>query len=158
MAVRSAVPFCLRSLTFALRSLTAVSQRSTRLPHGSAISEGRRQGYLFPELVLTAGLRTGTTVLAAAASLAKRCSRSRAVFTRVASSCSIYSFQAAAPCRACSSLRKCLLALRTAALSCSAMSGSPYAPKFRLPVLPQSERASRSDGPEARPLALQAHP
>src|SRR5882757_2667457 len=135
MAVRSAAPF------WCLRPLTAGSQRLPRLPHGkcSAISEDRRQDYLFPELVLTACLRAGTAVLAAAASLAKRCARSRAVFRRVASSCSTYSFQAAAPCRACSSLRKCLLALRTAALSCSAMLGSPYAPQE---ILRQSENSA----------------
>src|SRR5262245_23099413 len=77
--------------------------------------------YRFAELVLTAGLRTGTVAVSAAASLARRCARNRAVFRRVASSFSIYSFQAAAPAFACSSLRKSLLALRTAALSCSAI-------------------------------------
>src|SRR5262249_40723003 len=99
--------------------------------------------YRFASLVLTAGLRSGASALPAAASLAKRCARNRAVFRRVASSFSIYSFQAAAPAFACSSLRKCLLALRTAALSCSAMSGSfcPQAPH----ILHSNEKASRSD-------------
>src|SRR5262249_1313472 len=81
--------------------------------------------YFFADLVRAVCFRTGASVPAAAASLARRSARSRAVLTRVASSCSMYSFQAAAPAFACSSLRKSLLALRTAALSCSAILGSP---------------------------------
>src|SRR4029453_9111915 len=103
-------------------------------PHGEDY-----RSYRFAKLVLTAGLRKGAGALTAAASLARRCARNRAVFRRVASSFSICSFQAAAPAFACSSLRKCLLALRTAALSCSAILGSPSGPQ----VLPRKAKNPR---------------
>jgi hypothetical protein len=121
-----------------------VSRQVSRLKQ-----EAGSSGYLFPDLDLTLGLSTGAGVLATTASLAeslaKRCARNRAVLRRVTSSWSTYSFQAAAPCRACSSLRKCLLALRTAGLSCSAILGSFCPPSLCPHILFSSEKASRSD-------------
>ena len=75
----------------------------------------------------------GTGVIASEASLANRCARRPAVLTRVAASCSLYSFQATAPSLAWASFRKCLLALRASTLSCSAILGAPSAPQSKEP-------------------------